>query len=254
MKTLFILFVAITLFFCVHHDAIAEEIKVGGGGAALDGVIKPVKEHFEKATGITIKLVYSNDILSYKNLLAGTIDASTFGGSFDEFEKLIIKNGATFSKQSDYTVTQIGKARIHTVVNKNNPIQKLSKEQLNGIFTGKISNWKEVGGTDSVILVVLSQTNIATNNAFQKAVLDGKPLLSEYLDSSSFKDMANIVANNPDSIAFGPLSLLDAGAVKDVEIPGFFRPINLLTKGKISVPIKKMAEYIATEGSKFIKE
>jgi phosphate transport system substrate-binding protein len=254
MKQIFTLLAALILFLGVQSEAIAEEIKVGGGGAALDGVIKPVKEHFEKASGITIKLIYSNDILSYKNLLSGTIDASTFGGSFDEFEKLIIKNGAAFTKQSDFTVTQIGKARIHTVVNKKNPVQKLSKEQLNGIFTGKISNWKDVGGNDTSILVVLSQTNIATNNAFQKAVLDGKPLLTEYLDSSSFKDITNIVANNLDSIAFGPLSLLDAGAVKDVEIPGFFRPINLLTKGKLSAPMKKMVDFIAVEGSKYIKE
>lgn len=253
MKAVFTFVAALFVLFGLQFPVVAEEIKVGGGGAALDGVIKPVKEPFEKKSGITMKLFYSNDILSYKNLLSGTVDASTFGGSFDEFEKMVKKNGAAFSKQSDFTASQIGQARIHTVVHKSNPVKSLTKEQLNGIFTGKTSNWSEVGGNNAPILVVLSQTNIATNNAFQKAVLDGKPLLKEFLDATSFKDIANAVANNPDAIAFGPLSLLD-GTVKDVEIPGFTRPINLLTKGTPSASMKKLIDFIAAEGSKYIKE
>lgn len=253
MKSVITFFVALFVLFGLQCPVDAEEIRVGGGGAALDGVIKPVKEPFEKSSGITIKLLYSNDILSYKNLLTGAVDASTFGGSFDEFEILLKKNGAAFSTQSDYTVSQIGKARIHTIVNKSNPVKSLTKEQLNGIFTGKIANWKDVGGNNAPVLVVLSLTNIATNNAFQKAVLDGKPLLNEFLDASSFKDIANNVSSNPDAIAFGPRSLLD-GTVKDVEIPGYFRPINLLTKGKPSASMKKLIDFIVAEGGKYIKE
>lgn len=253
MKSVFTFLAVLFVLFGLQCPVDAEEIRVGGGGAALDGVIKPVKESFEKASGITIKLLYSNDLLSYKNLLTNTVDASTFGGSFDEFEKLVKKSDAPFSNQSDFSVSQIGKARIHTVVHKSNPVKSLTKDQLSDIFTGKIANWKEVGGNNAPILVVLSQTNIATNNAFQKAVLDGKPLLKEFLDASSFKDIANNVSSNPDSIAFGPRSLLD-GTVKDLEIPGFFRPINLLTKGKPSASLKKLIDFIASEGGKYIKE
>jgi phosphate transport system substrate-binding protein len=253
MKSIFTCLAVLFVLCGMQHNVIADEIKIGGGGAALDGVIKPVKEPFEKASGVTIKLLYSNDILSYKNLVTDTVDASTFGGSFDEFEKLVKKSGVAFSKQSDFTVSQIGKARIHTIVHKSNPVKSLTKEQISNIFTGKTTNWNEVGGNNAPILVVISQTNIATNNAFQKTVLDGKPLLKEFLDANSFKDIANNVANNPDAIAFGPLSLLD-GTVKDLEIPGFFRPINLLTKGKPSASMKKLIDFIAAEGGKYIKE
>jgi phosphate transport system substrate-binding protein len=253
MKLICTYLAAILVLFSMQTVVVADEIKIGGGGAALDGVIKPVKEPFEKASGITIKLLYSNDILSYKNLLTNTVDASTFGGSFDEFEKLVKKSGAAFSSQSDFTVSQIGKARIHTIIHKSNPVKSLTKGQLSDIFTGKTVNWNEVGGNNAPILVVLSQTNIATNNAFQKAVLDGKPLLKEFLDANSFKDITNNVSSNPDAIAFGPLSLLD-GTVKDVEIPGFFRPINVLTKGKPSASMKKLIDFIAAEGGKYIKE
>ena len=102
MKSVFMCLAVLFVLFGLKCAVNADEIRVGGGGAALDGIIKPVKEPFEKASGITLKLLYSNDILSYKNLLADTVDASTFGGSFDEFEILAKKNGASFPKQSDY--------------------------------------------------------------------------------------------------------------------------------------------------------
>ena len=253
MKSVFMCLAVLFVLFGLKCAVNADEIRVGGGGAALDGIIKPVKEPFEKASGITLKLLYSNDILSYKNLLADTVDASTFGGSFDEFEILAKKNGASFSKQSDFTASQIGKARIHIIVHKSNPVKNLTKEQLNGIFTGKITNWNEVGGNNAPILVVLSLTNLATNNAFQKSVLDGKPLVKEFIDANTFKDITNNVTSNPEAIAFGPLSLLNE-TVKDVEIPSFYRPINLLTKGKPSASIKKLIDFIAAEGGKYIKE
>lgn len=253
MKTIFVCLTALFVLIGIQQAVLAEEIVIGGGGAALDGVVKPVKEPFEKGSGITVKLSYSNDILSLKNLLGGTVDASTFGGSYDDYTKLVRKSGIPFSNPDDYTVNQIGKARIYTIVHKNNPVKSLTKEQLKGIFTGKITNWKEVGGGDSPIIAVLSMTNTATNNAFQKAVQDGEPLLKEFLDASNFKDISNKVATNPEAIAFGPLSLLD-GTVKSMETPGFYRPINLLTKGKPSAPVKKLIDFITAEGSKYIKE
>jgi phosphate transport system substrate-binding protein len=253
MRSLVTYLAALFVLLGLQQTVCAEEIRIGGGGAALDGVIKPVKEAFEQSSGITIKLNYSNDILSYKNLQANSVDASTFGGNFDDFAKLLQKNSIPFSQQSDFTVTQIGRARIHTIVHSSNPVKSLTKEQLKGIFTGKTTNWKEVGGLDAPILVVLSLTNSATNAAFQKAVQDGEPLLKEYIDATSFKDITNKVATNPEAIAFGPLSLLD-GTVKDVEIPGFFRPINLLTKGAPSPAMKKLTDFIAAEGGKYIKE
>lgn len=246
MKRILTCLTALFVFIGVQQTVLAEEITIGGGGAALDGVIKPVKGAFEKSTGITVKLNYSNDILSLKNLLEGKVNASTFGGSYEDYVKLVQKNNIPFSA-NDFTATQIGKASIYTIAHKSNSVKALSKEQLKGIFTGKITNWKEVGGSDLPIIVVLSLTNTATNNAFQKMVQDGEPLTKEFLDANTFKDISNKVASNPEAIAFGPLSLVD-GTVKNIETPGFYRPINILTKGQPSAAVGKLITFITAEG------
>jgi len=232
---------------------LAEQITIGGGGAALDGIIKPVKGPFEKATGIKLDLRYSTDVLSFKQLKEGALDASTFGGSYADFQKVADIAGSKASNFADYSPAQIGKAMIHTIVNKSNPLNSLTKEQLKGIFTGKITNWKMVGGNDAEILVVLSTMNKATNNFFQKTALDGESFMKEILDAGTFKDIGQKVASVPEAIAFGPMSLLD-GTNKEVETPAHPRPISTLTKGKASEKVQKLIDFIAAEGSKYIKE
>lgn len=231
----------------------AEQITVGGGGAALDGIIKPVKAPFEKATGIKIEFRYSTDIVSFKHLQEGTLDASTFGGAYDDFQKVAGGVGVKATNIADFFPVQIGKARIYTIINKSNPVNSLTKEQLKGIFTGKVTNWKNVGGNDAEIIVVLSTMNKATNSFFQTAVLDGESFLKDIMDAGAFKDIGQKVASVPDTIAFGPLPLLD-GTIKSVETPIYSRPISILTKGKPSAKVRKLIDFISAEGSKYIKE
>jgi phosphate transport system substrate-binding protein len=71
----------------------------------------------------------------------------------------------------------IGYDAIAVFVHKSNPVKNLSKKQLKGIFTGKIKNWKEVGGKDAPITPntqILSEKR-ATLEMFKKLAMDGAP-------------------------------------------------------------------------------
>lgn len=230
----------------------AEEIKVGGGGAPLDGVLRPVKPYFEKATGIGINLSFSSATLSFKQLIAGELDAATAGVAYPDLLSAMKNEKLEVPDPSAYQATTLGVSKIFTVVHKENPVGKLSKEQLQGIFTGKIVNWKEVGGSDAPIIVVLSKINPATNAAYRKLALSDQPFLADVLDAGRFEDVRDKVASTPESIAFGPTSMLDT-SIKTVETPEFSRPVNLITKGKPSAKLQKLIDYIKGEGSKYLK-
>ena len=60
---------------------------------------------------------------------------------------------------------------LAVIVNPANPVSELSFDQLSGIFTGKIKNWKEIGGTDSPILVLSRERNSGTHVYFLEHVL-----------------------------------------------------------------------------------
>ena len=63
---------------------------------------------------------------------------------------------------------------LAVVVNPSNPVTQLTREQLEDIFRGKITNWKEVGGEDRKIVVYSRETSSGTYEFFKESVLDSK--------------------------------------------------------------------------------
>ena len=67
---------------------------------------------------------------------------------------------------------------LAVVVNPSNPVTQLTREQLEDIFRGKITNWKEVGGEDRKIVVYSRETSSGTYEFFKESVLDNKNYMS----------------------------------------------------------------------------
>jgi phosphate transport system substrate-binding protein len=74
-------------------------------------------------------------------------------------------------RPTEYRVALDG---LSVYVHADNPIQELSLEQLEAIFTGKIRNWKEVGGPDAEIILYSRENNSGTYEFFKEHVLQGK--------------------------------------------------------------------------------
>ncbi|WP_129124668.1 substrate-binding domain-containing protein [Geomonas oryzae] len=250
-KSLVSLTVAATMVFCAA--AFGEEIKVGGGGAPIDGYLKPVKEPFEKSTGININLNFSSATLAFKQLMAGELDASAAGLAYEDLVKTAAKENIQTPQPSAYVASVIGASKIYTVTHKDNPVASLSLDQLKGIFTGKITNWKEVGGNDAPILIVLSSINPATNAAFKKLAMADAPFAADVVDAGRFEDVREKVAANLEAIAFGPVTMVDA-TIKTVKTPDIARPVILVTKGEPSQKVRKLISFINGEGQKYIRQ
>lgn len=75
--------------------------------------------------------------------------------------------------EQNVVATLIGKDAIAAIVHKDNPIKELSSEQLKGIFTGKVTNWSQVGGNDLPIQPYMVKAASATREVFAKHVLKG---------------------------------------------------------------------------------
>jgi phosphate transport system substrate-binding protein len=237
---------------CLWSTAVlAEEITIGGGGAPMDNILNPVKVPFEKATGVKLKLALGSATISFRSLSRNEIDGLAVGISYEGLLDALKKEQTPVSDPSEYQVQTIGKGLIHVVVNKENPVTKLSKEQIKGIFTGKIVNWKDVGGKDSPIMVTLSTTNPATNGSFRILALDGEAFTKDVLEAGPFEEIRQNVAANPEAIGFGPYTVLDS-SVKEPEVPEISRDINLITKGTPSAAVQKLVAFIKGEGQRYI--
>ncbi len=243
--------VAVLMALILPALALAEEIKVGAGAAPTENVFNKIKEPFEKASGITLTLISNGPEAALKDLDKGLLDAATGGVAFPDWMEMMEKGGYKIPDKNAYKYRVIGKDNIKVIVNKANPVKKLSKEQLKDIFTGKIVNWKEVGVKDMPITVVWGSKIPGTNSVFMKQVMGGEPFSKKVQESTTAAEIKKLVASTPGAIGLGPVSIVDA-TIASPETPEVGRPITLITKGAPSANVLKMLDFIRGEGQKYL--
>ncbi len=112
--------------------------------------------------------------------------------------------------------TEIGRDAIAVIVNAGNPVTNLSLTDLRAIFTGKVQNWKELGGPDLRIRPFIVGAESATRKVFRTVVLNE----AEYIGCREVRpdrDIIQIVGKNPEAIGQISFSFLNGfEALRDV--------------------------------------
>ena len=160
---------------------------------------------------------------------------------------------------------------VATIINKDiaDKVKSLTSQQLQDVFTAKVTNWKDVGGNDAPIVVVGREAGSGTRGAFEELLkLEDACKYSNELDSTGAV-MAK-VASTPGSIGYVSLDVLD-DTVKALKLDGaepteenikagkYFlsRPFVMATKGEISEQsdlVKALFDFIySDEGSELVK-
>ncbi|MDR2874037.1 MAG: phosphate ABC transporter substrate-binding protein [Methanobrevibacter sp.] len=128
---------------------------------------------------------------------------------------------ANLSTNEEKNVSKLllGIEGIVVCVNKANPMNDLSTEQLKNIFNGNINNWKEVGGSDSEIHVISREDGSGTRLSFESEVLNKTRLKTDAIIQSSTNAIEQAVAK--DEKAIGYISYVYVGDdVKKLSIDG----------------------------------
>ena len=241
--------VALTL---IAGTAFAEDIRIGAGAAPTENILKPIRAAFEKASGITLNTISNGPKQAFIELEKGTVDAAAAGLALDDWWALLKKEGVAVTNPGAYQGLVIGKDRVVVITHKDNKIPALSKEQLQGIFSGKTQNWKDVGGKDMPILLVWGSLIPGTNSMFSKVALGGTAVTKEVLDATTAEDVKDKVKSNPEAIGIGPAAIVD-DSIWSPKSPEVARDITLLTKGAPSAKIQKLIGFIKGDGAKLIK-
>jgi phosphate transport system substrate-binding protein len=171
--------------------------------------------------------------------------------------------------------TAIGYDAIAVFIHKNNPVKNLTKDQVKGIFTGKIKNWKEVGGKNAPIEpnTEIAGEKRATMLAFQEMAMDNAAYGTGFKEIDFPRDQIVDVAKNENSIcgvSFGLLAAVSGdlrGNVKAATVNGIAptdaniqsgaylisRPLLLVTTGLPKGDVKKFIDFmLSPEGQKIV--
>ena len=112
-------------------------------------------------------------------------------------------------KASGLKETTLALDGIAIIVNPENPISDLDVETIAKIYTGEITNWKDVGGNDAEIVLIGREAGSGTRDGFE-SITDTKDACQYRQELTSTGDVIATVAQNPDAIGYASLS-----AVKD---------------------------------------
>ena len=91
---------------------------------------------------------------------------------------------------------------LAVVVHPSNPVSRLTREQLEGIFRGKITNWKEVGGEDRRIVVYSRETSSGTYEFFKESVLKNKNYMAGSLSMPATGAIIQSVSQTKGAIGY----------------------------------------------------
>ena len=110
-------------------------------------------------------------------------------------------------KASGLKETTLALDGIAIIVNPQNPVKDLTLEQIAKIYTGEITNWKDVGGNDAEIVLIGREAGSGTRDGFE-SITDTKDSCKYRQELTSTGDVITTVSTNPDAIGYASLAAL----------------------------------------------
>ncbi len=155
---------------------------------------------------------------------------------------------------------------IAVIVNKNNPVTDLTIETIAKIYTGEITNWKDVGGNDAEIVLIGREANSGTRDGFESVVgVEGKCVYRQ--EQTATGDVISAVAGNPNAIGYASVASVK-DTVTAIKVEGVTpsestikdgtykiqRPFVLVTKDgtELSETAQKFFDFCLSEEAKAI--
>ncbi len=199
-------------------------IRIAGGTAHIPVMKEAARLIINFNPNIRITIAGGGSGLGIKQVGEGLIDIGNSGRkpTAQEIEKYNLK---LFKWAID---------GVAVVVNPKNRIRALSKEQLVDIFSGKIKNWKEVGGIDKDINVYTRDKASGTRKVFWKKALNKGSLTSKANVVVSNGAMKTAVSNDPYGIGYISVGYID-DSVAPVALNGVLPTLENVKAGKYKV-------------------
>ncbi len=224
------------------------------GSTAIQKLVEQAAQKFmDQHSGVSIQVQGGGSGTGLTQVSEGQADI----GNSDPFaeEKL---DAAKAAELVDHQVAVVAMA---AVVNPDVTVDNLTKQQLVDIFTGKVTNWKDVGGADAKIQIINRPASSGTRATFEKFALGQKTEdLQGSIQEDSSGTVKKLVSETPGAIGYLALSYLD-DKVKAVKYEGVEATVDnvttgeypiwayehMYTKGEPTGAVKAFLEYILSD-------
>lgn len=196
--------VILTAMVVVMGITAASAQKIKGSDTVLPLSQKEAESYMKANPSATITVTGGGSGVGFSALLEGTTDIAQASRriKFDEKQKL--QAGGKSVKE-----VIVAYDALAIVVNPGNKVTNLTREQLEGIFTGKITNWKEVGGEDMKIVPYSRETSSGTYEFFKESVLKNKNYMNGIMSMPATGAIIQSISQTKGGIGYVGLAYLN---------------------------------------------
>ncbi len=192
------------------------------GSTSMSKVIGALGEAFEGDTGIKVTYNPTGSGSGIQAVQEGRCDIGLSSRSLKAEEK-----------DAGLTETVLAYDGIAVIVHPENAVSDLTLEQIADIYTGRVTNWREVGGSDREIVLIGREANSGTRDGFETITGTTDSCLYRQ-ELSSNGDVITTVANNPDAIGYASLAVIK-DTVKVITVDGVAASEDTVKDGSYAV-------------------
>lgn len=188
------------------------KLTVKGSDTVLPLSQKEAEEYMKKNSGVSITVVGGGSGVGISAFIDGTTDIAMSSRPLKMDEKMKMEE-----KKSEFTETIIAFDALSVIVHPENTVGKLTREQIEDMFTGKISNWKDVGGNDLKVICYSRESSSGTYEFFKEHVMDKKNYSSDVLNMPATGAIVQSVSQTKGAIGYVGLAY-ETKDVKSVDV------------------------------------
>lgn len=243
------LFIVLTL---VSYLSNGQKLVVKGSDTVLPLSQKEAEVYMKAHSGSALTVIGGGSGVGFSALIDGTTDIAMSSRKIKMDERMKLQEAGKAYKE-----VIIAQDALAVIVNPDNPVNNLTREQLEGIYTGKIKNWKEVGGEDLKIVVYARETSSGTYEFFKDHVMNRKNYAATCLNMPATGAIIESVAKTKGAIGYVGLAYLE----KDVKAVGisydksgkFVKPTVATAKDKTYPVVRPLYYYYLSKSEKTVK-
>jgi len=200
------------------------------GSTTVGPIAKAFAEYYtSQHLEVSISVSESGSGNGAKALINGVCDVADMSRFMKENEfKAAVEKGVL------PVATVVAMDGLPIIVHPSNPVRNLTVDQIRGIYTGKYTSWREVGGPDVKIVKVSRDTNSGTYETFESLVMKGERIAAdaEYVGSNGA--VRQRVQSTPAAIGYAGLGFVD-GSVKAISVNGIYPDRATVSSGRYPI-------------------
>ncbi len=200
-KIFFPLLIIVFINACSSSQTNVAVIKIKGSDTMLNLTEYLAEEYMKNNAGVSIYVEGGGSSSGIKSLINREVDICIASRPLQPEEIKMIA-----SKYSTLGVSYlIAKDGLSVYINPKNPKHDFTIQELKKIYTGKIKNWKEIGGRDALIVPVVRTPNSGTYLYFKEHILEGEEYTSSVITVTTTDKVIEKIAENENAIGYGGL-------------------------------------------------